>query len=207
MNVQKLRILVSLGDSAKDPLSKLDDHAESMSLAHAYKRFFEINPKYKLVLSSASAADMMHASVVRDLYKFLVANDLDADVYLGKHYKGSLRDPSPRIEDAVKKVGEEAVKKSIQHAVIKVNQLVVDPCFKRLGPGYSTIDNFPFREFTPHFGNALNIKHLVGMTPEKMLDILRNAEAIVGAASLSTVNSRRTLKRNRGRSRPLLRIA
>jgi len=213
MKRRKIVLTLPLDSLSAGKLSKMDEAEDnSMSLAQAYRKFLEKNPRAASALRSAAQADSYHTSIVRDLYKFLVTHDIDAQVLLGKVFLKPLRNAAPRLEEAIKNVGEAKVRQQIQHAVIKANHLVIDLTHLRLGDNYTPLDNFPAREFEKYFASVEDITHLVKMTPEHIARILKQSDDLITKeakrdAELAVASAKPSLLKRNRRLRPYFRVA
>jgi len=147
----------------------LSSSSEELTLAKAYKRFLENNPTARAALKSSSMADQYHVSIVKKLYNFLKSNDFDCEVLLGIGFRKSLVNASPSLMEALDLHGHAITTKHIEHAVVKVNQLIIDPSYRRLGSSYETRDNYPARDFATYWTKIRPIKHLLDLTSQVLL--------------------------------------
>lgn len=116
--------------------------SDGMTLGEAYRSFFEKNKKAEDSKASPSVAENYLVSVVRDLFKYLYDHGFEPSVIQGIEFQKPLENASAAIERWKKMTKSQKIK----HLVVKVGNLILDPCFKRLGKAVS-IDNYPVAEF------------------------------------------------------------
>lgn len=153
--------------------------SEEMSLAKAYRKFLDSSLQAKSAARSAEAAEQFQVSLVKQLYHYFKANDIDCEVLLGVGYRGKLVSPSKELAELIQEMGLTKVAKSIEHAVVKVNQLVIDPSYRRLGTEYEERDNYPVRDFYKYWMAVRPLKHLLELSPTAVMqriEILREQE-------------------------------
>jgi len=158
--------------------------SEEMTLASAYRKFLAASKLAAGALKSPTLADQYHVAIVRDLYHFLTDNDFTCDVLLGMGFKKPLVNAAKSITEDLEDHGYSVVADHLEHAVVKVNQLIIDPSYSRLGTSYETRDNYPVRDFYNYWELVKPIKHLLDLTPLALADRIKNMQEPAHASTL-----------------------
>ena len=101
---------------------------------------FHATPKAAQALNSPIQADKHFPALVHALSVFLEEHGWSSKIINLKHY---FRSPGAGAGSAVKKQYEAGDTCDIEHAVVKVHGIVIDPCKMRMGINYDVPWNYP----------------------------------------------------------------
>ncbi len=145
-------------------LSKLDEGTDILNLAQAYKAFLKENGIAHRATQDPNVAEANQVRIVKALYHFLLDHDHECHVFQCHSFKRALIGASDKIEKTVREYGMDKAKMNVRHLVLRVNQLVIDPCFTRLGNNFTGLDNYPYRELQSYFEGFMQVKQLASLT-------------------------------------------
>ncbi len=126
-------------DSMNSCVSSTD---ENLGLGQVYEQFFKQNPQAQQVQQDPELAEKMLIQIVKSLYDFLVKHDFVVDVVSGTGY----RNPIDGASKAIRAWQMRNNGAPIKHLAVKVNNQILDPCFKRLGDRVR-INHYPLTDF------------------------------------------------------------
>lgn len=149
--------------------------SESMTLAKAVASFISEDVHVRAAQSSRIAAGNLGTTTVKALYKYLIDLDFDAEILVGKRYLKQLLAPSPSIQLLVEEIGHQNAAASITHGVVRVNDLVLDLLYQKIGTTYKQYNNFPLSEFEQYWMYVLDVKSLADMTPDHVKKLIADA--------------------------------
>lgn len=115
----------------------------SFGFGKLVQQFIDENPEAQGSLANANTAEQHCADLPKRLYSFLYENEVEAELMLARGLKIVPRDGSTVLMARLN--AGKTDKTQVQHLVVKVNSLVVDLCFKRLGT-LLPVYNYPLRE-------------------------------------------------------------
>ncbi len=150
----------------KRSMSRVDDGGKTLTLGGALRRFIEINPHAHQSQISAVAAGDNNISLVKQFCAFLVKHDFDAEVLVGVGYRKKLVKPCPQLIAQMAEEGAPYVHTQLKHPVVKVNSVVIDLCFLRLGDSYEQSNSFSLKQFNEYWKETRNMADLMAITPE-----------------------------------------
>lgn len=112
------------------------------TLGKAYKAFFDQNPTADKARTDSAVAEESLVPIVRALFSYLSNLGFDVTAVKGLDFTKQLDDCSIVITQW------RMLHKStaISHLVVKINNLILDPCFKRLGSAVR-VDNYALSDF------------------------------------------------------------
>ena len=148
---------------------------EGMSLARALDTFIADNPSVRAAQTNRIAAGNLGTSTVKSLYHYLNGLDFDAEILVGKRYLKQLVSPSPSIQILIEEMGQRNAAAYISHGVVRVNDLVLDVLFQKIGATYKQYNNFPLLEFEKYWMYVLDVNSLVEITPEHVKKLVDSA--------------------------------
>lgn len=147
----------------------------AITLAHALEEFIAENSTVRAAQTSKVAADALGTSTVKALYRYLDDLDFDVEILVGKRYLKQLVLPSPRIALMIEELGPRTAAAHLTHGVVRVNDLILDLLFQKLGSTYKRYNNFPLMEFEKYWMYVLDVNSLVEITPEHVKRLVADA--------------------------------
>lgn len=147
--------------------------ADEETLPRVLDSFFKHDLQGRRVRKSARDADSCYPSIIKRLAKFLKAREFSAEVHEVSWFKKEIDEKTAcdPVINAYKKGGS----KDINHAIIKIGKLVIDPCHLRIGATYDVPWNYP-ESILPKEWNAIKDRtHLVTMTREDVAQLQKFA--------------------------------
>lgn len=145
------------------------------SIAQAYRLFMQDRgaPERLSAMTNPNVAESNYVKIIKDLYRFLTEHDFDCKVYEAHGYRGSVRQPmSDDLRDLFRKGPESEARRNVTHAVILHNQMIIDPCHCRLGPGYVGKDSYPKNEFFNKWNSWLEVSDIMKMKPHVVKEMM-----------------------------------
>jgi len=146
-----------------------------MTLARALSEFISEHSAVRAAQTSRAAADSLGTSTVKAFYRYLNGLDFDAEILVGKRYLKQIVQPSPSIAVMVEEMGQRSAAVNLTHGVVRVNDLVLDLLFQKIGATYKEYNNFPLTEFEKYWMYVLDVNSLVEITPERVKQLVDEA--------------------------------
>lgn len=146
-----------------------------MTLARALNEFISEHSAVRAAQTSRTAADSLGTSTVKAFFHYLEKLDFDAEILVGKRYLKKLTMPSPTIAIMVEEMGQRNAAVNLTHGVARVNDLILDLLFQKIGSTYKQYTNFPLMEFEKYWMYVLDVKALVDITPERVKQLVEDA--------------------------------
>lgn len=174
------KVIIDLkGKRSVDLVRKTPCLCGEFTLAGALRHFIDNSSIARRALESPHIAHETNTALTKALYRFLKRQDFEPKLLVGAGFKRNLSNCAPQLEDEIKQYGVKRVVKELTHGVVRVNDLVFDLTFKRLGDTYCMPYNFPYRDWSPCWEEVKPMSHIADMTADDTQRILRNAHHLV----------------------------
>jgi hypothetical protein len=128
--------------SAAITINEVHRQQRPSTLGKAYSLFLEHHSDVADAKENGDVAENILIPTILKLFHFLVEHGFEPTVLRGSDFTKDLKGCSTAIESWVKNTRNAKIK----HLVISINNLIIDPCFKRLGQAVR-IDSYPLSDF------------------------------------------------------------
>lgn len=146
------------------------------SVGHTVAQLFKHDPAFKRATVSAVDADKAYPGLVKRLLAILTKDQFPAKL---------LKVSRPRFKLDKATVApslEKELPHKIDHAVVVVNNLVLDPCRLRLGSHYDVPTDYAKRVLTSFWDHEQDVTKISQLTPEEVKEMMlhHKPETVIG---------------------------
>lgn len=157
-------------------------HEGDMRLSQVLALFTQWE-EYRKSMMSAEDADNNYPSMLKKLSKFLDGEGWDNKVVELRGFKVK---PGKTACDTVQEKFRKKGCLGIDHAVVKVGQLTLDPCKMRMGEDYDLPWNYQESRLHEYWNSQHDVTHLVHMSPTDVAFLVKNQKSAQPHAMSST---------------------
>lgn len=147
--------------------------SRALTLGMALREFLAVNPNAHHAQISAMAAGDQNVTLSKQFCQYLQRHEFDASLVVGTGFVKRLISPCPQLVAKAQEIGLAKVEYTLQHAVVKVHDIVFDLTFLRLGENYEQVNNFMFKQFVNYWREVKDVAHLMSITPEHAKELAR----------------------------------